>query len=94
MGEASYSAIIRGTTDDDGRLRIPVLDERVRMILRIDVQDLLEEEVNASPDGASSGGQPPPAGTAGTPPATKPSDPGYDTDRYPDEDYFLPLVLD
>jgi len=41
VGESGYAAEIRGRTDLTGLLRIPVLDERTRMTLKIDAYDTL-----------------------------------------------------
>ncbi|HBY61031.1 MAG TPA: hypothetical protein DEH78_14505, partial [Solibacterales bacterium] len=39
-GEAEFAPLIRGTTDAKGELRIPVIDERTKMTIRIDATGL------------------------------------------------------
>ncbi|MDX2149500.1 MAG: hypothetical protein SFV54_02110 [Bryobacteraceae bacterium] len=39
-GEAEFAPLIRGTTDDKGELRIPVIDERTKMTIKIDATGL------------------------------------------------------
>lgn len=96
-GETSFAPVIRGTTNDDGEVRIPVFDEKTKMTLSVDARDLPDEKPDQKKDqkgdgsagnnGASQPGAAAPA-AAGAP------DPGVDSDRFPDEDQFVSMVLD
>ena len=55
-GESSYAAEIRGRTDGNGELRIPVLDERTRMTLKIDAYDTLFAPPPPSPSNGDTAG--------------------------------------
>lgn len=87
VGEAEFAAVIRGTTSDTGEVRIPVLDERTKMKLKLDV---FGKPVNPDDKPHPPANTPPkdPGGTGAD------ADQGFDSDRFPDEDQFLPLVLD
>jgi hypothetical protein len=87
LGDAEFAAVTRGTTNAQGELRLPVLDEQTRMNLKLDVfgrPATLDDDSRREPG-------PPPAD--GPPPAAA-AEPGFDTDRFSDEDRFLPFVLD
>ncbi len=84
MGEVDTAAVIRGTTNEKGEIRIPVFDEHVRMTLKLDAWGKLFD-LN---DPASTG-------TEGDKPEDKDADDSsFDTDSFPDEDKFLTFVLD
>jgi hypothetical protein len=84
-GEVETAAVIRGTTNDKGEIRIPVFDEHVKMTLKLDAWGKLFALDDNTPTGKA--GDPPPADKpdAGT---------GFDTDSFPDEDKFLTFELD
>src|SRR5262249_10837935 len=85
-------ALIRGTTDANGEIRIPVFDPHVRMTLKLDAWGPLTVLQDDSAEGSGAAGGPPP-GAAGADNQTK-SGSGFDTDKFPDEDKFMPIVLD
>ena len=78
MGESQVSAVVRGTLDAKGGLRIPVLDPHVLMTVRIDAWGRVPD-----PDAP----QPPPPDPAKDP--NKLVD-----GKFPDEDRFMSIVLD
>ncbi len=82
-GEAQYAPIMRGTTDDNGELRIPVLDEHTKMTLFLDA---FGDPVD--PDGDAPVDKDKPSSS------NKDGQKGFDSDRFPDEDSFIPFVLD
>jgi len=79
LGEAKFAAVIRNTTDENGEARIPALDERAQITVKL---DLSAKRVNLDDPKAA-----PAESTA------EDSD-GFDTDRFKDEDRFHPFVLD
>jgi hypothetical protein len=85
-GEAQFAAVIRGTTDANGEVRIPVLGERSKMNLKLDV---FGKPAKPDEEPAPPGPVPAEPGDAGGK-----ADSGFDTDRFADEDRFLPFVLD
>jgi len=92
-GETEFAPVIRGTTDADGEVRIPVFDEQAKMNLKLDV---FGDPANLDDDSAKKPAAPPPPASA---PADKTgagdkADQDVDTDRFPDEDRFFPFVLD
>jgi hypothetical protein len=99
-GSTQFAPVIRGTLDDDGEIRIPVFDEKVQMTLRLDVWGKLfppDDEAQAGANGASkAAGNGQPSGQTADPTTGDTMDPasGTDTDRFPDEDKFMTLVLD
>jgi hypothetical protein len=90
-GEENFSAVIRGTTNQRGEIRIPVLDERAVMTLKLDAWGKLFDFDDAAPAGAAAPNADKPAAAA--PPAG--GDPNSaDPDKFPDEDKFLTFKLD
>jgi peptidoglycan hydrolase-like protein with peptidoglycan-binding domain len=87
-GEAQFAAVIRGATDEDGEVRIPVFGEHTKMTLRLDAFGKAVEPQEAGRGASSPEGSAP--GAAGASAAGA----GPDSDRFPDEDRFLVLVLD
>jgi len=83
VGEAQFAAVIRGNSDDNGEVRIPFLNERTTMTLKLDVfgrpVKTDEDEPPAAPGEADGGAA---------------QDEGFDTDRFEDEERFVPFVLD
>ena len=55
-GESNYAAEIRGRTDANGELRIPVLDERTTMTLKLDAYDTLFAPPQPSPANGDTAG--------------------------------------
>lgn len=104
LGEAEFSPIIRGSTDDFGFVKIPVVDERTKMLIKLDAaKDLTDDEDGdsgsasgnggssapaAAPPNVSAGQQAPQSGAGAN------ADPGPDPEAFPDEDQFIPMVLD
>ncbi len=77
-GDTAQAPVLRGFTDDDGRVVIPALHESMRMTLKLDVFGL---ETPPADDDAQ------PAPTEGTPEAA-------DTDAFANEDKFVQMPLD
>nr|MBA2628317.1 hypothetical protein [Gemmatimonadales bacterium] len=77
-GETRDAAVIRGTTTDDGVLMIPLFDEDVNMVLKVDAYEALFGPVFKDPKAVPA----PPA------PATT-----TDPDAFPDEADFLSIRL-
>ena len=83
LGETEFSPVIRDSTDANGFVRIPVLDEETKMLIKLDAaKDLISDDTATDTQTA------PPATAAGD------ADPGRDPEAFPDEDQFIPLVLD
>jgi peptidoglycan hydrolase-like protein with peptidoglycan-binding domain len=83
-GDVETAAVIRGTTNDKGEIRIPVFDEHVRMILKLDAWGKLfslEDDEDTGKEGEKPEGE------------TDKGE-GFDTDAFPDEDKFMKFVLD
>lgn len=55
VGETNYAAEIRGRTDPNGELRIPVLDERTSMTLKLDAYDTFLAPPDSSEDNTDGG---------------------------------------
>jgi hypothetical protein len=87
-------AVIRGTTDKKGEIRIPVLDEHVKMTLKLDAWRALFafDDEKKTGGGDSKADAPKDAGAKEAAPAQ--ADSGFDTDKFSDEDKFLTFVLD
>ncbi|MFN0060249.1 MAG: hypothetical protein ACKVX7_17460 [Planctomycetota bacterium] len=88
-GSASFAPVIRGTLTDQGELRIPVMDEKTLMTLKLDafgpetdLKEVTSNDANGDENNVAAGDPPP-----------KP-DPSGDTDQFKDEDKFLVLTLD
>jgi len=84
LGEAQFAAVIRNTTDANGELRLPTLDEHTRITLKLDVSGkptkLDESKTPSEPRAAESD--------------TASRGDGFDTDRFPDEDRFRTFIFD
>lgn len=81
-GTTDSSAIIRGTLDDKGELRLPVFDDQVKMTLRLDAfgqEFKFPDEDTDVPDEQKT--------------ESDAAD-GFDTDKFEDEDKFLEIELD
>ncbi len=76
-GETLDAAVVRGTTTDDGVLMIPLFDEDVNMVLKVDAYEALFGPVFKDPKAPP---PPPPAATT-------------DPDAFPDEADFLSIRL-
>jgi hypothetical protein len=86
-GSADFAPVIRGTLDGKGELRIPVMDEKTVMTLKLDVWGKLFD-----PEKSEKGAD----GTVQAKPAEEPKkpDPTGDTDQFEDEDKFMVMQLD
>lgn len=82
LGETDFAPIIRDSTDDFGFVRIPVLDEQTKMTIKLDAaKDLTDDEDSTETASPQDKGE-----TA--------ADHGTDPNAFPDEDEFIPMVLD
>jgi hypothetical protein len=88
-GDARAAAVVRGISDEDGVIAIPMFDEKGDMTLLFDgfgadqTVPVAKSEGSASAEGLTN---PPPAGH-------KPAKFTGDDDAFPDEDDFLPFIL-
>ncbi len=97
LGETAFSPVIRDTTDALGFVRIPVLDEQTKMLIKLDAaKDLTDADTAAksSSSGAAQAGDVAGQAAAQNAGAGTQGDPGRDPEAFPDEDQFIPLVLD
>ena len=85
-GETESSAVMRGTTNEQGEIRIPVFDEHTRMTVKLDAWGELFTFDNKTSDGKTGGN-----GDGSSQDNQKP-DPV--TGAFPDEDKFMTLQLD
>lgn len=85
LGESEDAPVIRGTLGKRGEIRIPVLDEQARFLIKIDAYG--EAETPDDPDKPA----PPEPGPSSS---DKPAEAGFDSDRFPDEDLFHSYLLD
>ena len=85
-GDARAAAVVRGTSDDDGTIAIPMFDERGDMTLLFDGFGADSTVPVVKPTGDAAGLSPPP------PPGHKPTEFG-DDEAFPDEDEFLAFTL-
>jgi hypothetical protein len=89
-GETDADPVIRGTLDKNGELRIPVLDPHVKMTVKLDAFGALFDPSNS---GAAKSGQDTPQ-QSGSQDGAKPDANGLVDGKFPDEDQFMPLILD
>jgi peptidoglycan hydrolase-like protein with peptidoglycan-binding domain len=105
-GDTPFAPVLRGFTDANGQLEIPVLHEKGTMTLKIDFFGLVKppadtedsepgEETEAVPDADGGGG----AGGNGNAGAgdgheSDAESEGFDSDQFDNEDRFLELTLD
>ena len=80
LGESQFAAVVRATTDANGELRVPVFSEKTTMKLKLDVFGKTQADSDEPPTPQKD--------------ADNKKEEGFDTDRFPDEDRFLPFVFD
>ncbi|MFO1078574.1 MAG: OmpA family protein [Planctomycetota bacterium] len=78
-GSTDQAPLLRGRTDDDGEIAIPLFEERVQLTVKIDAWGPLD---------------PKPAGDDPPPKEEEPDPNATDSDAFPDEDKFLPITLE
>ena len=79
-GSADYAPVVRGKTDENGEIRIPLFDEKTTMTLKVDTFGAADSQANGSAKASGEGSQPPPD--------------GVDPDAFPGEDSFQIFTLD
>jgi hypothetical protein len=89
-------ALIRGITDPNGEIKIPVFDPHVRMTLKLDAfgkPQKLDDDAAAGTGPAAGSQTTDVAAPNGAGTQAKPGS-GFDTDKFPDEDKFISIALD
>lgn len=83
VGETEDAAVMRGVLNKLGEVRIPVLDEQTRMLIKLDAWGFKSDIDEDAPQ-------------EDNPPSSSkdPNAKGFDSDRWPDEDKFMTYVLD
>lgn len=85
VGETEDAAVVRGVLGAKGEIRIPVLDEQTKILIKIDAYGL--PQAPDDPDKPPADDHPPSS-------SDHADEAGYDTDRFEDEDLFPAYMLD